>query len=353
MSIRAHALCSMLLLHAPISAPSDTSLGGPKVSGWLRARYASSSDVDVDTAAPGDQDLGGFNLDNARLIVSGDAWDGFTYTISVEGGDPAVIDASSGSGIGLLDAYAGVRIGDFATASIGRFSSTVLWRTAIEERKLLFLDRSFLGEVWDGRDVGVELTGRLGKLDWWAAAQNGADSTADDLALSACVAFHILGDSLDLEEGVLELGDAHHLTASACWYDDQSFSDGTAVGGGLHYARGRLGIDAEIVDHDDDIRPAPAMNRATGAVIPTVYAATGVDTPWDATVSWLLVRDRWEVAARWQDLDDAAETTVGSVAVNRYVRGHDVKWTVQFDSSKSDDATLGADVLSAGLTVGF
>ncbi len=349
MPVSLSALCPLLSIPLASSIPSMPP-DAPKVSGWLRARYANSSDVDVDSVAAGDQDLGGFNLDSARLVISGDAWEGFTYTISMEAGDSATSDAT-GDGIGLLDAYAGVKVGDFATASIGRFSSTVLWRTAV--RKLLFLDRSFLGETWDGRDVGVELTGRFGKLDWWTAAQNGADSTADDLALSACVAFHLLGDSLHLEEGVVELGDARHLIASACWYDDQSFSDGTAVGGSLHYAQGPFAATVELVDFDEDIRPGPTVNTATGAVIPGAYAATGVEMPWDATVSWLLVPERWELAARWQDLDDDGETTVASVAVNRYVAGHNVKWTLQVDTSDSDDAALEADVLSVGMTVGF
>lgn len=369
MIVLLNALCPLLLVHLPsagfslprvsdgsafesLSFDSSVQSNGPRMSGWLRGRYANSSDVDVDTVTAGDQDLGGFNLDNARVALSGEAGDGYAYTISIEAGDPAVSDAS-GTGVALLDAYAAVKICDSASVSIGRFSSTFLWRTAIEERKLVFLDRSFLGEVWDGRDVGFELSGRIGKLDWWAAAQNGVDGAANNLALSACACFHILGDALDTEEGALELGDAQHLTASVAWFDDASFDEGTAVGGALHFAQGRLSADVEIVDAADDLQSDPTLNTSTGALIPGSYAATGVQTAWDATVTWLLVPERWEIAARWQDLDDDDGTTIASAALNRYMLGHNVKWTLQFDTADSDDAALEADVISIGATVGF
>jgi hypothetical protein len=62
---------------------------------------------------------------------------------------------------------------------------------------------------------------------------------------------------------------------------------------------------------------------------------------------------QWEGAIRYEDRDDADNTTDISLAVNYYVSGHDIKWTVQYDTFDSDDSALELDALSLGLAVSF
>jgi hypothetical protein len=326
----------------------------PSIHGWIRSRYASSGDVDTDAGSAGDQDLGGFDLDVARLVLGGEVGSDHSYTIALEAGDPLTADAStSGGQVGLLDAYAVVRVGESVTATVGRFSSTFLWRTSTEERKLLFLDRSFLGEAWDGRDVGVEFAGAFQRLNWWAAAQNGADGVENDLALSACACYQLLGEGLYTEEGTYGLGDAQHLSVSLAVFDDQSLDEGSAVGAGVFYARERWYAEVDVNDFADDLRPTPMINPATGTLVPSSASAAGAETPWGGTVAWMIDPGRWELALRLQDIDDAADTSSASVGASYYVAGHDAKWTLQLERSDSDDAALEADVLAIGLTVGF
>ncbi|MFN0243197.1 MAG: porin [Planctomycetota bacterium] len=330
---------------------------GPTVGGWIRTRYANSGDVDTDTVTPSSQDLGGFNLDNARIFITGRAADGYGYTLSAEGGDGAISDAAGASVasdvLSLLDAYASVTLGDWASVSIGRFSSTFLWSSGIEDRRLMFLERGFLGEVWDGRDVGFELSGTVDRFNWWAAVQNGSDSTADEYALSSRLSYHVLGASLRGDEGCHGLHDDEHLTIGVAWFDDARLDDGTAVGADALFAKGRWSSIAEIVDFDDDVRPGAAINSSTGAVIPTAASITGAETPWNVSLGYMLAPDEWEIAARYQDLDDDDETTVVTAALDRYIAGHDAKWTLQFDRARSDAAALEVDVWAVGLTVGF
>lgn len=271
----------------------------------------------------------------------------------LRGRSSAVSDAT-GSDVALLDAFAAVQLGDWASASIGRFGSTVLWNAGVEERRLLFLDRSFLDEVWDGRDVGVELSGAIEQFNWWAAAQNGADGPAEELGLSARASYHLLGESLCGREGVQGLEpDEQHFTVGVGWFDDTSLDEGTVVGADLIFAKGRWSGVAEIVDFEDDIRPSPSINASTGTLIPSGSAANGAQTPWSATVGYLIASDAWEIAARLQDLDDDAETSVFSAAITWYVDGYDAKWMVQVDSSESDDGALEVGAIALGLTVGF
>lgn len=340
-------------LTASLAQPSAT----PSIGGWIRTRYANAGDVDTDTVAPGSQDLGGFNLDSARLFITGRAADGYGYTLSAEGGDGAISDAAGASVasdvLSLLDAYASVTLGDRGSASIGRFSATFLWSSGIEDRRLMFLDRGFLGEAWDGRDVGFELSGSVDRFNWWAAVQNGSDSTADEYALSSRLSYHVLGEGLRGVEGCNGLGDDEHLTIGVAWFDDTGLDDGTAVGADALFAKGRWSGIAEIVDFDDDVRPGAAINPSTGAVIPSAASITGAETPWNVSVGYMLAPEEWEIAARYQDLDDDDETTVVTAALDRYITGHDAQWTLQFDHVSSDAAALEADVWAVGLTVGF
>jgi hypothetical protein len=324
---------------------------GPSISGWLRSRAAFSSDVDA-SAAAGSQDLAGFNMDDIRLVLSGSAAEGWSYTVSLEAGDPAISDAS-GSGVGLFDAYATVALGDQAAVSIGRLSATFLWSSGIGENQRLFLDKTFVGEFWDGRDVGFEISGSAGGFRGWAAVQNGSDSVSEELALSARVSFHVLGDALPACEGSCGLGEARQLTIGAAWFDDTGLDEGTAIGADVFFASGRWSASAEIVDFGDDLGPVAAVNSSTGAVIPGAIGATGAQTSWNAALAFALVPDTWEIAARWQDLDDDAGTTIASASVVRYVAGHSIKWTAQVDSADSDDPALEVDTLAVGLAVGF
>jgi hypothetical protein len=339
-----------------LAAALEEPPSGPDFFGWIRSRWAMSEDVDASSAA-GDQDLGGFNLDSVRLGLSGEIRPGYGYTLSFEAGDALVSDAGGAGGggtVSLFDAYASIKLGERAGLTVGRFSATVLWNTGVEERRLLFLDRSFLDESWDGRDVGFELTGSAGPFNAWAAIQNGANGAGQDVAFSARASVHLLGDSLYSREGALGLApDEQHLTLGVGWFDDQALDDGDALGADLVFAKGRWSAVAEIVDHGRDIAPTPSLNPATGAVLPGSASATGAETPWSATVGYLLVPDKWELGLRWQQLDDDADTTAASAAINRYVAGHDAKWTLQLDTIDSDDPALEADTLAVGLTVGF
>lgn len=334
-------------LSTSLQAPN----AGPAIGGWLRTRFANSSDVDA-SAAPGDQDLSGFNLDSVRLVLTGKAAEAFSYTLSMEAGDPLTSDAG-GPGVGLLDAFVSVALSDTVAVSIGRFGATTLWSTAIEDRRLLFLDRGFLGEALDGRDVGVEFSGAFGRLNGWATVQNGIDAEGKDLALSARLSYHVLGDSLCTCEGCCGMADQEHLTVGVTWFDDAGLDAGTLLLGDAFFTKGGWSAIVEVADLDDDLRPGTAINPATGVVIPGAFAVTGAQTPWNASAAYMFTPDEWEAAVRYQDLDDDDDTTLLTLAVNRYIGGHNAKWTAQFDRSDSDNTALEADTLAVGLTVGF
>jgi hypothetical protein len=60
----------------------------------------------------------------------------------------------------------------------------------------------------------------------------------------------------------------------------------------------------------------------------------------------------WELGARFQDLDDAAETTVLDVGANYYADGHNMKYIINF-TSVSADAGFDGTLIRVGVQTRF
>jgi hypothetical protein len=332
-------------LQTSLAAPG----AAPVIRALLRTRGSWSGDVDA-SAAPGEQDLGGFGLDVARVEFASQRG-AYALHVSLEAGAAASDDTLSGPGVVLLDAYGSVELCDAASVRIGQFCSRFLWSSCIDERDLVFLDRSFVGESMDGRDTGVEFYGDAGRLNWWAGAQNAFDGLADDVALSARASWRILGDTLCCREGAVGIPHDAWLVGVG-YFDDRSLDDGSIAGLDTYYANGAWSASAEVADYGDDMAPMPALSTTTGVLAPGMGGMGGSDTPWSVTVGYLFEGTPWQVAARFQDLDDADDTALLTLGVNYHVGPSPTRWTVQLDHATSDMDALEADTLAFGLTVG-
>ena len=80
--------------------------------------------------------------------------------------------------------------------------------------------------------------------------------------------------------------------------------------------------------------------------------AVGKSSPWDANISYLFTPE-WEAAARYQHSDDAEKTTAYTIGVNRYVKGHDIKWQAEYEHIKTNNASGDISVWGVGLAVSF
>jgi Phosphate-selective porin O and P len=324
---------------------------GPRIDGFLRFRASNSGDADIDPA-PGSQSFSGFTVDNARIEFRGEPRDGWSYLVSLEAGHQGELDTFEGPNVDVMDAYVTAPVCSKTALVAGQFCAMFLWSGCTAERNLLFLDRTFLGENWDGRDVGAGITSTIGPVDLWLADQNGFDGKGEHQAFTARAAWRVWGDAGWCCEGSC-FGGGERLTVGAAVFEDRSMEHGTAVGADVLYVHKRFGAHVEAVKYGSDMRPMPQIDPATCAIIPGMMDPNGSNTPWDATVSWAIEPDAWEVAVRGQKLDDMNDTSILSFVVDRYVGGRNVKWTLQYDRSKSDDPTLEFDVLGVGLTVGF
>ncbi len=349
----ASALANGHELEALRAGSSDTST--VRLGGFLRTRYANSSDVAV-----GGHDLGGFSLDFARLEIDGGVGP-FAVHVSLEGSsstpDTPVTYGSGGGhwgmfgdveqvgAVGVLDAHATVRVADHFHIRAGQFLVPFNANSAVRDDQQLFLNHTVNGEHWRFRDTGLELGGEYERFGWRVAVMNGFDGAGDELALFARVQADVLDAGAPSNEGALGAGDGRHLRVGAGYYnDDGNNADDIAMGFDASYVQGALSAMFELVSYDDGATSIFTDNQQGQTTV------AGDRTAWTLQGGWLF-DPKWEAAARFEDLGDDGDTTVMSFAVNRYFEGHAAKVQIAYSSASSDVDALEADILAVGLTV--
>ncbi|MFN0244493.1 MAG: porin [Planctomycetota bacterium] len=342
---------------------------GPKVGGWIHSSWRHSSDVEVETdpttTPPTTEDQSGFQLDTVRLEITGDAGSDYGYKLSFDfaegieaGVDANGDDVTLGGIASLKDAYATWKIGDIVNGKMGRFKQPFLRSALVSDNRLLFLQRTGIGELVR-RDLGLAFSGDYDTVHWWIAAQNGGDGQADEYLFTGRVTADLMGSSVGKVEGAYGAGDETALFVGAQVADEGTLDDGMFWGIEAALTAGPIAISAEMVDFDkgsvvggndefgvhDPILSNIDSDLATSDVADT--------TPWNATASYMFT-EMYEAAVRYEDSDNDEDTNAFHVAVNRYVQGHDIKWTLQW-TNISSDATLAnpeGDITQIGVGLG-
>lgn len=312
---------------------------GVSVSGFLRSSYASSSDVTVGTS-----DLGGFSIDDAQIWVNGSIGD-FSVTIQTEASNSTNVPGAGTVGslgdLGVLDAYAAWNATEQIKIQLGQFRPAFLGSSLKNENSLLFINRSFLGGEFAFRDAGAQFGGNFGMLNIQAYAQNGGDSAGDELSYGFRVEATPMGTA-SANEGALGASGDPSLTVGAAYYtNDGANSDEIAMGFDANFTLGAFGVSAEIVDFDDFTAGPSSM----------LSGAFDDATPYNVAASFVVMPDQLEVAVRYEDFDDANDTTAITVGANWYLQGHAAKWQANYVTVDSDLAAAEIDWIQVGLTV--
>ncbi len=322
-------------LNASLSAQNAT---GPKVGGYLRTRWSTSSDVQVnDPVSTTDHKLQGFSLDNVRVEITGDAGSDYSYKVS--------FDLASGVAV-LRDAYAKFKIGDQVTGKFGNFKANFLRTSTVGDNKTVLLDRTWLGSghEWNDRDLGLEIGFTYDTITVTVSGQNGTDLAGKENELCAKAAINLMGGGVGKVEGAYGAGDSTALTAGVAYLDDSNLPNATSIAGELELTSGPFSLAGEIVslDKDNFVDIDPYQN-GTGL-------STTDSTPWDVTGSYLF-SDMWEGVVRYEDFDDLDNSNQVSVGVNYFVSGHDIKWTAEYKSFATDNVLGDVSVFALGLSV--
>ncbi len=298
--------------------------GGAHISGYVQTRYRSSSDILV-----GANDLGGFSLPRARVTFKGER-QGYGYKVQVD----------FASGTILKDAYVDIPISNIS-ARVGMFRSAMSRNAGSSSANLFFIDRSEVGMLYNGRDNGVMFHGNFDQLSFFLSLMNGSDGTGDELLTVIRVAFNFMGAGIGAVEGAYGGPDEMSGTAAISLFDDGETDDGSATLIEAHVASSQFSAGIEMLDADD------AGVTAAGAGSLAVDDATAMTL----YGTYMLTPDQWELGIRLQDMDDTNDTTVTEIGVNRYLDGHNLKYSIGYRSIESD---LGdADILQLQLQIAF
>jgi hypothetical protein len=311
---------------------------GPKIGGWVISSFRASGD---DALQIGGNDLQGFQLDSVRLEVTGDAGSDYSYKVS--------FDLKSGTAL-IRDAYAKWKIAEGVNGKMGRLKASFFESGMVGNNRLLFLERTGLGDFFDARDLGIEFGGEFDTLNWSVTAQNGSDGQGDEHKFTARLRAALMGNGTGKQEGAYGSGDETNLSAGIAWMDDGNLDDGQVIGLETQLTSGPFSLAAEIADFDKGTAGVFGADNLLLGQFGIVGGDVADTTPWDVTGSYMFT-DMYEVAVRYQDADDSEDTTAWTIGVNRYVQGHDIKWQAEYHHVTTDNASDDFDVIGIGLAV--
>jgi hypothetical protein len=320
-------------VEALTSSLSSAQGGGPEISGRVRIIYENSGDIQV---APTGNDLGGFAIEDARVKLTGSRGD-YSYTVQTDLAD-------NGGGSALLDAFTDFPVGGTVNARVGQFKPGVLRSGLVSSGKLFFVDRTANGGGWGTRRQGFMLSGDFDQIGWWLTIQDGSDGDGDELFAALRVAFDFLGEGIDdsANEGSYGGTEDPTGTVAIAFFDDGELSDGDGTAVEAYVATNTYSFGFDLVDYGKDGYTA-AIEGGSGL---------GDSTPFSAFGTYMFSPQTWEGGLRYSDFDNDEDTTKIDVAVNRYLDGHNLKWTLQYSMVDNKDLP-DVDIIALQLQVGF
>jgi hypothetical protein len=336
--------------------------GGPEWFGWIRSSWRDNSDVTQAATAPSASadDIQGFQFDSVRLGVTGAVGD-YGYKLEYDfANNFGMVPGPLGGAGGVLDAYVHTTVGEQVTFQMGNFRQPFLRSSQLSRDSLLFLDRTGLGERFAVRQMGLMFSGSFETVDWFFSAQNGADGSGDNYVFTVRGEVDLLGGGVADVEGAYGATEETSLTAGLSIAEEGLIDDGLhfAVDGSL--TSGPFSAAGEFVSFDEGEQGAPDLWGGAASPILSNFGLGGDvsdSTPWNVQASYMFT-DMYEAGIRYEDADDAADSTAISLVVNRYVQGHDIKWQAQYTTVDSD-VTAGVnpigdiDWFGFGLTLSF
>lgn len=309
---------------------------GPKISGYMRIG-ALWADVNLS-----DDELGVI-LNNARLNFEGKIGE-VGYKISVDGASGSAnfytnpTAGGTGGNVTLKDAYGTFPIYEkIVNLQFGRNKTPFLFTGTVSDEMQVLWDRTVQGFLWSGRDEGAQINATFENFRAWLQVMNGGDGITDDLMWNATVAFDLNPEKrLGKQEGGYGVDSPFNLLAAAAYLDEGTVGEGSAFNGQLQAVVGGFWIGAEVVDYGEDYTPGAIT---AGIAAPAAGQDLAETTGWDVTAAFMFTPE-WEVAARYQDIDNSDQGMVYTAGINYYVAGFNNRWMLNYDYVTSDDNAL-------------
>jgi len=306
--------------------------GGVKVGALLRTNYAWFEESPV---APGTH-YSGFAFDNIRAFFEGQVGQ-VTGHLSFE--------AQSGTAL-VLDAYGRMPVTDDVRVTAGQYLPAVLRSALVDPQNQLFILRTTPGAFWHTRDQGVELAATLDRVLVRASFLNGVDGVGDDAAFVVRADWSAVS-TVPWVEGAYGSGRQTALIVGASYYDDAgALEDGDVISVDALLTTDRFSLGGEFQSYGDDGGVDPGSGVKNG-----IYGNLSDTSPWAASASFMVDPDKYELAVRYETLDDQYDASAVTVGLNAYLDGHDLMWQLNVSQVSSDRSDQDGGAVGIGLTV--
>jgi hypothetical protein len=249
---------------------------------------------------------------------------------------------------------------------MGQFTKPVLMESLISDKNLLFYQRTALGEFFRPRDTGAMLSGNFDTIEWSVSAQNGSTTRARRSRTSSTTARASPRTSWvrarQADRGRVRRRAGHQPHGRHRLGGQQGPRRPGRDRGDFALTSGPFSLAGESrtsaratppkLPVEGRQRPALGFDNSFVSIDPSD------ETSFDLTLSYLFTPEyearsatssaRWTTPAHRRPSVEA-----WSAAMNKYVQGHDIKWTLQVLNTISDDDTNEILEWTLGLTVGI
>jgi hypothetical protein len=379
-----------------LASPLKQSQDGNGWAALLRAVYSYSSDElfkggpDNPPLDPEEPDLNGFGFNDIDLAFWG-SQGSYTWRVSADLDGNDIDEDESGddfsSSLALEDAYIRWNCGGYFDGTFGNYKPRLSLSNSVDPERQLFIDRSALGSAGDWWDQGVGVSGVFDQFAWYGGLMNGSNGHTRDHFYYVRGEFNI-GTGAGVYEGAMGSSDTLNGTVGLTFVldntldftgttvpssggdlDNDGNADSTAwildFGGNLS----NIGFGAEIAVLDDDFRAftdedySNIFDRSDN----TFLTLAEDSMPWSVYGSFL-ISPEWEVAVRYEDLDngdllrddvtpgntveDGPDNTILSIGANWYTGSNAGKWQVQWSLIDADSGFDDGNILEVGYAVG-
>jgi len=240
-----------------------------RIGGYTQGRWSASHRDDVTPA----WQAGGFALRRTRVILDGDLGKRISFRTMIE-----LVATPL-----LFDGYADVKLGHGLSVRAGRDKTPFTRSFLAGASGLTFTERAVvLDQLRWGRDLGVQLRGAHGRVEWSAGVGNGAiDGAVDRMpAVSARVAVAIAGKLIGPNPGDIKGTKETAVTVSVDGVVDAPTVPGT--------------VGMVMIDPDPEKNGTPTRVKVQGASADITMRRQGLELSIEALVR----RDDWRDALR-------------------------------------------------------
>ena len=320
---------------------------GVNISGYTVIRWDYSGDVSPGGVPVGATDLSGFNVQNARISITGEVGD---YGFKIQP-DFAATSISATSSL-LRDAKVWWNFGDNFKLTVGQYKVPFSRRFLTSSNKKAFLDPNLYQIMYTAagppiagaapslisiRDQGLMVGGAMDMFDWDISVSNGGDSTSEKYMIAGRVAVHVMGGGAPTYEGGYGLGDESAMTIGAAYMNDGSLAAGKSSWTlDALWAMNPFTVGASVVGFGKGYT-TDAMSQ----------------TSWDIYGTYMFTPNEWELALKYEMVDDFADTKAFTIGVNWYLYGPDSKWQLNYKNLTRSSGFADGGVIEAGLVLSF